>query len=92
MRFLGQIRPMRLLDKFTASPRERRLIAIANDQVVLVEPLEAGPMVTLQSSTGTYMAEGYGAHNTYILDGEFDRLWKEWKGLFPSWWTEALKL
>ena len=28
---------------------------------------------------------------TYILDGEFSRLYKEWKFLFPEWWRAALR-
>ena len=26
----------------------------------------------------------------YILDSQFERLYKEWKHLFPTWWREAL--
>jgi len=28
---------------------------------------------------------------TYVLDSQFDRLWNSARGLFPTWWTDALQ-
>lgn len=28
---------------------------------------------------------------TYVLDSEFLRFWRQWKGLFPQWWIEGLQ-
>ena len=92
LRFLGQVRPIRLLAKFLEAKVLGRLMTTEYDEVVSVQPIEPGPMVTLQSSTETYIADGYGAHNTYILDGQFKRLWSEHKRLFPGWFREAVAM
>lgn len=46
---------------------------------------------TLIQATGrvTRSEEDWG--QTYILDQEFLRFWRQWKGLFPGWWKEAVQ-
>lgn len=69
LRFLGQVRPIRLLDKFRRhTSRGERLQAIRYPRVLCVERLKDGDITSLQTSTGTYIADGFGAHNTFILD------------------------
>ena len=91
LRFLGQVRPDRLLTKYFESGRQERLMARSHDKIVSIEFIGNGPMITLQSSTETYIAEGYGAHNTYILDRQFGSLRQRMGSAFPSWWLEAIK-
>lgn len=91
LRLLGQIRPVRLLKKLVESDFAPALMADDAPRVLSIERLLDGPMVTLQSSTETYFAEGFGAHNTYILDSTFlTKLWKKDKRLLPKWWREAV--
>ena len=68
MKLLGQLQPVRLVPKADPSgktmwrlPEDRH----GRDRVISVEPIGKQPTVTLQTSTHTYMCEGYGAHNSY---------------------------
>jgi len=92
LRFLGQVRPERLLEKLLSTERNERFISRQYDRIKSVQRISPGAMVTLQSSTGTYIAEGYAAHNTHILDAQFARLYQQNKYLFPEWWRAALKM
>ncbi len=64
LRFLGQIRPRRLLDRFSIATLGR-LHAIANPRVIAVESIGAHDVVGLGTSTGTLVAEGLASHNSY---------------------------
>lgn len=91
LRFLGQIRPLRLLAKLISNDFGQAFRACGVARVEHVERVEDGPMVTLHSSTETYIAEGFAAHNTYILDDQFrTNLWRNSRHLIPHWWTEAV--
>lgn len=68
LRFLGSVRPNRLLAKFRRSERNERLTALSYPVVQVVEPYRSGLVVAMQTSTGTYIAEGMGAHNCFIVD------------------------
>ena len=65
LRFLGQIRPDRLLKKFDinklGSIRDNRHEFV---KITSVVPLNKQSVVTLGTSTGTYIAEGFLTHNT----------------------------
>lgn len=88
LRFLGQVRPIRLLNKFQVRSRFQ---SEHYDEVIKVRDIGEGPIVTLQSSSGTYVAEGYGAHNTFILDGQFmTNIWRKSRWLLPHWWVESV--
>jgi len=63
LRFLGEIGAIRLIAKVQ---RGNRLQVTDNlwDRVVSVEDAGIQEIVTLETSSGTYFADGYGAHNT----------------------------
>ncbi len=63
MRFLGQVRPVRLLDKFNLE-LTGTANALANVPVVRKEPIGEQPVIGLKTSTGTFIAEGFGTHNS----------------------------
>lgn len=85
LRFLGQVRPARLIDKFVSLGRRERISASSYPRVLAVEKLTAGWITSLQTSTKTYVAEGMGAHNTFILDNAVRQLTgAEGKSLLPS--------
>lgn len=68
LEFLGRLQPVRLVPK--ADPSGKTMWRLPEDQggkdrVVAVESIGMQPTVTLQTSTHTYMCEGYGAHNSY---------------------------
>lgn len=65
MRFLGSIRPHRLLDKFTPD----LLGAMYCEPVALVRktPIGKHPVVALGTSTRTFLAEGLASHNCVPL-------------------------
>ena len=90
LRFLGEIRPGRLLRKFYDSNFSSMLRAMDTVNVECIEYIGSQEVVTLQVDRGTYFAEGFGAHNTYILDEQFGRLYSENRRLFPSWFAEAI--
>ncbi len=62
LRFLGSIRPVRLLDKFQPSILGRLPL---KNRVMLVQRVEVGvqEVVALTTSTGTFLAEGLASHN-----------------------------
>lgn len=68
MRFLGTIRPQRLLDKFADKFWGSRIYGHTSgtsfDRVVSVEEADPGPVVALGTSTSTLVAEGLLSHNT----------------------------
>lgn len=76
MRFLGSIRPERLLPKFNDRFYGSRISgrSAAVDRVVSMEFKDHGPVVALGTSTSTLVAEGLLSHNTQI--GKFYELYK----------------
>ena len=72
-RFLGMVRPQRLLSKFAPEMMgslTRRGAEMLHPQVVSVEPLGEIEVVAIQTSTRTFIAEGLASHNCarYLLD------------------------
>jgi len=47
---------------------------------------------TIAQMTGRGMRSAEDWCDAYILDGQFRRLWRDHKRLFPKWWSEALVL
>lgn len=88
LKFLGHIRPVRLLEKFTSSPRNEKISGIAYPRVLAVEKLPDGDICALQTTTATYVAEGMGAHNSFILDDHIARLMASNRDLFLDWWLK----
>jgi Rad3-related DNA helicase len=90
LRFLGEVRPVRLLDKFMRTEFSSEFKAMKVIRVKKVRRAGFIEVTTLQVDRGTYIAEGYGAHNTYILDEQFERVYSENRRMFPTWWREAI--
>jgi 5'-deoxynucleotidase YfbR-like HD superfamily hydrolase len=67
LRLLGSVRPMRLLDKWEkrfAQHYRRTFESFSHPTVVNVEFLGKQDVVALETSSHTYFAEGFGAHNS----------------------------
>jgi hypothetical protein len=65
MRFLQEYRPLRLLDNFAARPLDTlRLQRESDVSIEAVEYLGEIPMARISSTSQTYIASGFGAHNT----------------------------
>lgn len=91
VRFLGEMRPVRLLHKFLSSERNEDARAGARLEVADVAALSDGPITSLQTSTGTYIAEGLGAHNTFIIDDHVGWFLSKNKHLAPQWFLRAFR-
>jgi hypothetical protein len=63
LRFLGQIRPRRLLAKFTPDALGT-MHALSSVSVVSIEDLGDRDVVAIQTTTGTLIAEGLASHNS----------------------------
>ena len=71
LRFLGTVRPPRLLSKWEDYPIEERNVEVEKKlRVVSVELEGAKRVASLTSSSATYFAEGFGAHNTGVVDNK----------------------
>jgi hypothetical protein len=69
LRFLGEMRPPRLLEKWQEMFEKDEFLEMrAIDQVVVEEVIDLGEqtIMALQSNCQTYFAEGFGAHNTAV--------------------------
>ena len=80
MRFLGTIRPERLLASFPGKFYGGRIYgnrrtALPDEIVASVRRVDDGPVVALGTSTNTLIAEGMLSHNTKI--GQFYELYKQ---------------
>lgn len=62
-RLLGSLRPIRLMSKIRYEGRMMK--AIRQRTVVAIRDVGVRDVVVMQTSTGTYLAEGMGSHNTY---------------------------
>jgi DNA polymerase len=77
LRFLGSIRPVRLLAGAEAIWAGRRLRGRGAGATVLsVEPLGEQPVVALQTTTETFIAEGFLSHNCAFYAGSVETGWK----------------
>ncbi len=93
LRFLGSIRPARLLPKFSAD----RLGSVFYDPwmpVRRITPVGERPVVALETSTRTFIAEGFLSHNCIVkvaADGSQYDTWVTWGALQRSTlaWTVA---
>lgn len=85
IRFLGQVRSGRLLAKFMDNTPSPRLLSVAYPKVLAVESMPPGDIASMQTSTKTFVAEGMGAHNTFVLDSHIENaMWRHAK-LAPPW-------
>lgn len=70
-RLLGQTRPTRFIGSEWWEGRElpgKRNGDVGWAKIVSIEPLAEQTMIDLQTSTGTYIAEGFVSHNTTLID------------------------
>jgi hypothetical protein len=66
-KFLGEIQPVRLINNFREQLWGKTIQAIEYDRVVDVRPIGTQEVVMLETSTGTFLQEGFGSHNCYGL-------------------------
>jgi hypothetical protein len=92
LRFLGQLRPIRLLEKFASSERNEKFMVsgITRSRVQKVHRVSDGSICTLQTSTGTFIAEGYAMHNTFIVDAHAGWFLSKNADLAPRWFRRAI--
>lgn len=71
-RFLQLFRPKRLLDNFTKKVDISKsvLLSIESPKIMSVRKIGKGQIVMLQTSSKTYIANGYGSHNTISIEHE----------------------
>ena len=72
LRFLGSIRPRRLLDQFKVGALGFMKIHGVDDDAVpvaYVEDIGEQEVVGLRTSTGTFIADGFATHNSYQRSG-----------------------
>ena len=65
MRALGMFRPIRLLDKWAELDVSTRTVEAERVEVVAVEPAGVLDIQEVETTTGTYIGEGYLHHNCY---------------------------
>lgn len=65
MKALGELRPIRLLDKWTGLDISTRTIQPQPVRVVAVEDAGMRDIQVIETTTGTYIGEGYLHHNCY---------------------------
>jgi len=90
MRFLGSVRPERLLPKFGDMFYGSRIYGPASqavETVVSVEYKDEGDVIALGTSTATLVADGLLSHNTQV--GHFFSLYKEGKVLMSTFDKET---
>lgn len=85
LRFLGVIRPIRLLEKFQNRQIRQMIEAVGHPRVLSVERMSDGYITSLQTSSRTYIADGLGAHNTFVLDANFQWIKARRRHLFAPW-------
>lgn len=68
-RLIGQTRPARFVNRQWWSGRDLpgKRTGVGWARVTKIEPIGVGDVVDLQTSTGTYIAEGFVSHNTTLL-------------------------
>jgi hypothetical protein len=88
LRFLGSMRPRRLLEKFSAD----KIGCLQTDGVALVKKKFVGTadVVALQTSTRTYIAEGFSSHNCVPIFGYDESYlycvtWGAWQAISIPW-------
>ncbi len=86
MRFLGSVRPLRLLENFTLP--HRRLMTIDTPTVIDAKPIGVKSLSVLSTDAETFIAAGFGAHNTYPSPSGVTRCrlaqWYDARGMKPD--------
>jgi hypothetical protein len=80
-RLFGTIKPVRLMQKLQtalkAGSAPFEFPSIETLEVVAAEELSPGPVVAMETSTRTYFADGFGAHNSVAQHSINVSLWAE---------------
>lgn len=63
---LGSIRPRRLLDQWLSHPLQRAVQSVDEPEIVEMRRISRLEIVPMSTSTRTYFAEGFAAHNSYV--------------------------
>ena len=63
---LGSFRPKRLLSQFLQHPLQRAVQSVDEPEIVEMRRINKLEIVPMSTSTRTYFAEGFAAHNSYI--------------------------
>ena len=93
MRLLGLCRPTRLLEKLRAEGAmyTREMRVTDHVEVLGVDVIHRGPITSLQTDTKTYVADGYGAHNTFIIDSQAMWFLRKYRRFAPRWFTDSIQ-
>jgi hypothetical protein len=79
LRFLGQVRPERLLNKFnvemlgSVGRHDRKSGGFDHPRITALVPLGDVELVAFQTSTRTFVAEGLASHNSYAIQWLLER-------------------
>lgn len=73
LRFLGSLRPPRLLSKFRGPSKLGRQRAVESVRVSSVTPLGSQQVVGMSTTAHTYISDGFGSHNTEYHEGKAGR-------------------
>lgn len=104
LRFLGEMRPARLLAKFNAEMlgsigrHDRRTGGFEHPRVVSNEFLGETEVVALETTTKTFVAEGLASHNCkwlldqgmFVTEEKFDALGDTRMRLYKSWFRDKV--
>jgi len=90
LRFLGQCRPGRLIDKLVSSGYGNRMSAYKALRVKDIVDAGDREVVSLKVDVGTYVAEGFGSHNSWIFDGKMEMFLGRYRQLMPKEILEAM--
>ncbi len=63
MRFLGEVRPERLVANFQIAVENKSVRGISEARVFSREPIGVGELVDITTTTGTFIANGFVVHN-----------------------------
>lgn len=82
MRFIGEFQPRRLREKkFWDGRRFTQVGQVGLATVVAVQPIPDGEVVSLQTSTHTFVAEGLASHNSLIIPNKYTDAFYRYFGL-----------
>lgn len=104
MRFLGTVRPLRLLDKHKVElwgtvGRHDYNGDMEHPKVVCVTPVGKRQVMAIKTSTGTYVADGLASHNCnewilekgmFVSEARLESLYHPRMRIVPQWWDSPI--
>ena len=93
LRLLGSCRPLRLLERLAESGAlsDRMFRSVDHVEVLGVSKIHRGPITSIQTDTKTYIADGFGSHNCFILDAQAVWFLRKYRHLAPQWFLDAVR-